>query len=182
MALGNFLGIYGPQSTYQKSKLWDELLALKISISATWIFMGDFNVVCRPKEEINSVFFPLSANAFNQFIRNGELTDLKMGGQRFTFFKTQGAKLSKLDWFLVCSRFLSLYPFASCFVMDRDLYNHSPIILRAWCDDFGLSPPPPPTFKLYKSWILKDRFEAVVRKACYEFVGYGILMRTSWLN
>lgn len=96
MTLGNFVGIngltdigniYGPQLVNEKSKLWYDLLALKSSISATWIFIGGFNVVRRLKEQINSVFCPINVNVFNQFICRGELTDLMMGGQRFTFLK-----------------------------------------------------------------------------------------------
>lgn len=30
----------------------------------------------------------------------------------------------------------------------------------------------PRPFKLYNSWMLKDGFEEVIRKACYEFVGF----------
>lgn len=104
--------------------------------------MGDFNVVCRLEEQINSVFCPISASAFNKFICRGELTDLKMGGHRFTYFKTNGVKLSKLDRFLVCSCFLDMFPLASYLALSEDLSDHSPIILRARCDDFG-----PPTIQ-----------------------------------
>lgn len=99
--------------------------------------MGDFNEVWRPEERINSVFCAISASGFNQFIRKGKHTDLKMGGQRVTFFKMHGAKSSKLDRFLVCNRFLTMFPLASCMELDRDLSDHSPVILRARCNDFG---------------------------------------------
>lgn len=101
------------------------------------------------------------------FIQNGELNDLKMGGQRFTYFKMQGTKLSKLDRFLFCNKFLVSFPLASCFALDRDLSGHSPIILRAQCDDFG-----PPPFKLLNSWMLNDEFDGIVLKASEGFVGY----------
>lgn len=108
--LTGFINVYGPQSVNEKSKVWEELLAIMSSRLATWIVMGGFNAVRRPEERINSAFCHRSATAFNQFIRNGELTDLKMGGQRFTYFKLHGAKLSKLDRFLVCNNFLSIFP------------------------------------------------------------------------
>lgn len=72
--LGNVLGIngltgivniYGPQSVTKNSKVWEELLALETSRPTTWIFKGDFNVVRRPEERINSIFCSLSANSFN---------------------------------------------------------------------------------------------------------------------
>ncbi|KAL7608841.1 uncharacterized protein LOC111895805 [Lactuca sativa] len=95
--LTGFLNVYGPKSEIDKSNVWAELLTLKSSKSATWIFIGDFNVVRRSEERINSIFCMRSANDFNHFICLSKLNDLKMGGQRFTYFQTRGAKLSKLD-------------------------------------------------------------------------------------
>ena len=119
------------------------------------------------EERINSEFCSRSANAFNKFIRDCELTDLKMGGQRFTYFRTLGAKLSKLDGFLVCSKFLSAYPQAFCFAMNRDLSDHSTNVLRARCEDFG-----PPPFKFLNSWLSHDDLDGVIKEACLVFRGY----------
>lgn len=79
----------------------------------------------------------------------------------------------------MCKNFLSTFPLAYCFALDRSLLgpelskldrfsDHSPIILRAHCDDFG-----PPHFKLHNSWMLKDDFDVIIKKVCSEFVGYG---------
>lgn len=70
----------------------------------------------------------------------------------------------------MCNNFLSTFPFASCFAIDRDLSHHSPIILRARCDDFG-----PPPFKLLNSLMLKDGFDVIIMKVCSESLGYGPL-------
>nr|KAJ0203637.1 hypothetical protein LSAT_V11C500259620 [Lactuca sativa] len=179
VTLGNVLGIngligivnvYGPQTEGEKVKLWEELLKIKLSRSATWIFMGDFNVVRCKEERINSEFCSRSANAFNKFICDCELTYIKMGGQRFTYFRTLGAKLSKLDRFLVCSKFLSAYPQASCFAMNRDLSDHSLIVLRARCEDFG-----PPPFNFLNSWLSNDELDGVIKEACLVLRGYDTL-------
>lgn len=66
--LTGFINIYGPQLVSENSKVWEELLAIKLSRSATRIVMGDFNMVRCPEKRINSVFCHLSATAFNQFI------------------------------------------------------------------------------------------------------------------
>lgn len=43
--------------------------------------MGDFNVVRRPDERINSIFCKSSVESFNSVIDRANLHDLKMGGE-----------------------------------------------------------------------------------------------------
>lgn len=45
---------------------------------------GDFNVVRLPNERKGSVFFQIETNDFNNFIINTELTDVPMGGRRYS--------------------------------------------------------------------------------------------------
>jgi len=105
---------------------------------------------------------------FNNFIQEVDLHDLKMGGFRYTYFQTAGGKLSKLDRILVCSKFLDVFPLASSTALARELSDHCPIILSSSNLDFGPIP-----FKLFNSWMLRDGFDAVVRDAWSNFVGYG---------
>jgi len=130
--------------------------------------MGDFNVVRRRDERLNSHFCASSALAFNRFIQTADLHDLKMGGYKFTFFQQVGGKLSKLDRILICSKILTYFPSASSIALPRDLSDHSPVIFRAMDYDFG-----PPPFKFFNSWILRDGIEEVVKSAWMEFSSYG---------
>nr|KAJ0199611.1 hypothetical protein LSAT_V11C600310020 [Lactuca sativa] len=166
--LAGFVNVYGPQPEGEKVKVWEELSTIKRSRSATWIFMGDFNVVRCPEERINSEFCHRSANAFNNFIQDCELTNLKMGGQRFTYFRKVGAKLSKLDHFLVCSSYLHVYPLASCYAMNRDLSNHSPIILKPRYDDVGTTRKQPFTKLIARRKRLRRRANACQGRPCHK--------------
>lgn len=58
---------------------------------------GDFNVVLRKGERLNSHFFLKTATYFNKFIIQTKLHDFNMGGSKFMYFGRNGAKLSKLD-------------------------------------------------------------------------------------
>ncbi|XP_023732207.1 uncharacterized protein LOC111880022 [Lactuca sativa] len=151
-----------------KKKLWEELSLIKASRNARWIIMGDFNVVRRQTERINSRFCSNSAQDFNQFINNNSLQDLRLGGFNFTYYRQEGRKLSKLDRFLECEEFLKYLLDASGTVLPRKFSDHSPIILTTRQEDFGAKP-----FRLFNSWLVKEGFEGVVKKAWSEFRGYG---------
>ncbi|XP_022024644.1 uncharacterized protein LOC110924979 [Helianthus annuus] len=62
-----------------------------------------------------------------------------MTGRKYTFCKgsRQNAKLSKIDRFLVCKKFVDLSSDACCTTLPRYLSNHSPIILATNPMDFG---------------------------------------------
>lgn len=162
------VNVYGPQSPSEKRKLWEELLKIKNSRTACWIFFGDFNVVRAAEERINSTFCHSSANHFNNFIEAAGLKELKMGGFRFTYFQRAGAKLSKLDRFLICPEFYNLFPQATVTVLPREKSDHSPILLSHSDVNFGAIP-----FKLFNSWMVRNGFDEVIIKACSNFVGFG---------
>lgn len=105
IALAN---IYGPQSVTDKDKVWEDLLKIKRDRPDAWIYMGDFNVVRRSGERVNSHFCARSAFVFNRFISEAGLTNHIMGGNKFTFFCSCELKPSKLDQ--ICSNFTSALP------------------------------------------------------------------------
>ncbi|XP_023766956.1 uncharacterized protein LOC111915534 [Lactuca sativa] len=158
-----FVNVYGPQSTFEKRKLWEELLLIKNSRIACWIVFGDFNVVRRQEERINSMFCQSSANYFNKFIELSGFHEPKMGGFRFTYFQKSRAKHTKLDRFLVCSEF-SKFPHISVTALPRDKSDHCPILLSQSRAKFGPLP-----FNLFNSWLTGQGFDEVVSKACREF-------------
>ncbi|XP_052623650.1 uncharacterized protein LOC128128957 [Lactuca sativa] len=166
------VNVYGPKLASEKAKLWGDLLNLKQTKHATWIILGDFNEVRGLEERINSSFCKSSSNSFNNFIDQAELYDLKMGGNRFTYFRQWGAKLSKLDRILVCSSFVEKFPTASSVALPKELLDHSPVILKTDSEDFG-PPPPPPPFKLFNSWMLREGFDQLVVKSWETYRGFG---------
>lgn len=122
----------------------------------------------RPDERINSTLCPLIVAGFNSFIVNSGLVDFKMGGKRFKFFSEIRCKLSKLDRFLVCSKFTVAFLSASVLVLPREYSDHSTILLRTCCMDFG-----PPLFRFFNSWIQRDAFDGIVIQEMSSFSGGG---------
>lgn len=132
--------IYGPRAIPEKEKLLDDLLNLMERRKGIWILLGDFNAVRRDEERFNSNLCARSAMVFNRFIHDGGLHDLKMGGHRFTYFCHDDLKLSKLDRFLVCSDFLSIFPNVVVTALPRETSDHCPILLSTTSLDFGPTP------------------------------------------
>lgn len=134
-----------------------------------FVLDGDFNTVRRHEERINSKFCNVSAADFNEFILSCALHDLRLGGYKFTFFRPEdGGKLSKLDRFLVCDKFMDSFPRPSVMVLARELFDHSPIVLKTSGEDFGPRP-----FKILNSWISRVGFHEVVVEAWKKFKGHG---------
>ncbi|XP_023733607.1 uncharacterized protein LOC111881445 [Lactuca sativa] len=164
----NTINVYGAQSSSEKKKVWSELLKIINDRAGMWVVFGDFNVVRNAGERCNSHFCPYSAREFNCFIQSANLKDFTMGGEKFTFMSRADAKLSKLDKFLVCPKFLSSFPLSVVTAFPRELSDHSPITLTSTESDFGPIP-----FKLFNSWLLMDGFDQIVKDTWDQFVGYG---------
>nr|KAJ0222973.1 hypothetical protein LSAT_V11C200055230 [Lactuca sativa] len=161
------VNVYAPQSITDKRKLWEELLHIK-NFDGIWVFFGDFNAVRRSDERFNSAFCKYTAADFNQFIANAGLKELKMGGLKYTYYKEEGHKFSKIDRFLVCSNFICSQPSSSVTALPRLHSDHSPIVLKPSIADFG-----PPPFRFFNLWILNDEFRKEFTKSWTCFHGYG---------
>nr|GEZ65034.1 RNA-directed DNA polymerase, eukaryota [Tanacetum cinerariifolium] len=94
------------------------------------IVMGDFNDVRCKEERLGSLFNPLGARLFNQFINSSGLVEVKLEGYSFTWSHPSASKMSKLDWFLVTEGMLSVFPSMTAICLDRHLSDHRPILLH----------------------------------------------------
>ena len=73
---------------------------------------GDFNYV-RSEEERRGrsvVFRQVDADNFNNFIDSSFLIDLPICGRLFTWYRGDGVSLSRLDRFLVSSKWCESWP------------------------------------------------------------------------
>ena len=105
-----------------------------------WIILGDFNSV-RDKEERKGTSFSQSdALAFNEFIANGGLIEVRSGGRKFTRISKDGMKLSKLDRILVSHNFFNIWQNPFVEILPRRLSDHCPILLKSSVSDFGHVP------------------------------------------
>lgn len=163
-----FANIYGPQLITGKAELWKELIEIKNTKNGIWIMMGDYNAVRHRGERFNSNFCERTTRDFNNFIHKIRLSDLKMGGHRFTCFHNSDLKLSKLDRFMVYPTFLNLFPYISVTALPREISDHCPILLSTSRKDFGPSP-----FRFFNSWMLREGFKNTFISNWNNFVGYG---------
>lgn len=157
------LNVYAPVNPVLRRSLWYEILCLKEAYEGRWIVLGDFNEVRSIEERCNSSFHPGNAAAFNDFIASAGLSEYHMGGRKFTFMSGDGSKLSKLDRVLVCDRFLSAWPDANLTALEKDVSDHSPIVLSFSANGFGPIP-----FRFFNSWIgLEGVDEIVAEGLCW---------------
>ena len=79
-----FIIVYAPQRVDCMRQLWSTILQLISYFHGECILMGDFNIVWDDSKRMGSRFHNNSARSFNHFIKHVELTDIPLGGLRFT--------------------------------------------------------------------------------------------------
>ncbi|GJU60738.1 cytochrome P450, partial [Tanacetum coccineum] len=155
--------VYAPQDHHEKQILWNNLSQLIANYNNFSILLGDFNEVRFQSDRMGTVFDSRSASKFNNFIHYSGLSDLPLGGKRFTRMNNLGSKHSKIDRFLVSNHVIQKWPNSHVLALPREFSYHSPILLRNTSLDFGPIP-----FKLYNSWI--------------EHVDFPIIVQESWVS
>ncbi|GKC76213.1 RNA-directed DNA polymerase, eukaryota, partial [Tanacetum coccineum] len=130
----------------------------------TWdgecILLGDFNEIRSIHERYSTVFNSLGANSFNNFITMAGLVDLLLEGYSYTWSHKFASKMSKLDRFLISERLLTLFPSLSTLCLDRNLYDHRPILIRELNVNYGPIP-----FPFFHSWfdkMVEDSWNSLV--------------------
>lgn len=161
--INNIVGImnvYGPRDEKNRGRLWDRIQSIINSVDACWCIFGDFNEVRRLDERFNSNFNERSARVFNDFITRNNLTEIALGGRKFTRVSDDGIKFSKLDRFLVDEGFKGLWNNLSAIVMDRGESDHCPILLRNKVVNYGPKP-----FRFFDVWLKEADFIDIVKRA-----------------
>ncbi|GKU95921.1 hypothetical protein SLEP1_g9218 [Rubroshorea leprosula] len=110
-----------------KQLLWKEILDLmEVSDGGNWCIGGDFNAIRSREEKRGRHFNNTAMRDFNSFIDEAGLEDLPMSGRKFTWFKTDGSAMSRLDRFLVSTGFLINFPDLIQKGLCRDFSDHYP--------------------------------------------------------
>ncbi|GJY07024.1 RNA-directed DNA polymerase, eukaryota [Tanacetum coccineum] len=86
--------IYAPQAYTCKRTLWEYISSLINRWDGESIVLGDFNAVRTKDERFGSVFNPICARNFNQFISSSGLIDVKMDGYSFTWSLPSASKMN----------------------------------------------------------------------------------------
>ncbi|KAL2560106.1 hypothetical protein AAZV13_20G003100 [Glycine max] len=158
------VNVYAPCDLVGKKALWDELRQLKASNpSGMWCFLGDFNSIRSSQERISLSqrrADPYDISAFNQWIADMELQEIKCSGNSFTWIRPNGCVKSRLDRFLVSQNWLSLWPESCQTVLQRNLSDHCPSILQTSMVDWGPKP-----FRVFDWWLQQKGYQKMVREA-----------------
>jgi hypothetical protein len=128
-----------------------------------WCVVGDYNSVLESSDR-RGVGVASSGGRemeeFRDFVRQLEMVDLPLLGRQFTWFHSNGLTMSRLDRILISADWLSLWGSPTVWVVNRDVSDHCPLILRYNNDDWG---PKPFCFNNY--WIQNKQFKEVVVNA-----------------
>ncbi|XP_071728455.1 uncharacterized protein [Rutidosis leptorrhynchoides] len=146
--------------------MWDSLDCMLNIADVSWVLCGNFNEVRELSERLNCEYIRARAKRFNDFITRKRLVEIPLGGRKFTRISDDGAKMSKLDRFLVSDSFLPLGPDLRVNALDRKFSDHCPIMLLDNEVDFGPKP-----FKVFDDWICIEGVDKVVEQSWKEELG-----------
>ncbi|KAJ9561016.1 LOW QUALITY PROTEIN: hypothetical protein OSB04_006176 [Centaurea solstitialis] len=146
-----FINTYAPQNLGCKKRLWVNVAGfLNANSNVFWIVFGDFNDV-RSREERRRTSFSFSgARAFNEFILEAGLSEIRSRDRKYTRI------VSSVD-----SSSLTIF-FRSGLILSF-LSDHCPLVYNAKAADFGLS-----YFKFYNSWIHEANFSDLILNSWHE--------------
>ncbi|GJV17569.1 putative RNA-directed DNA polymerase, eukaryota [Tanacetum coccineum] len=154
-----FVNVYGPRNESDRQTLWCRISAVIGNVNACWCIFGDFNEVRRLDERMNTDFSTRGALEFNDFIRRANLTDVPLGGKRYTRISDDGKKISKLDRFLVSEEFQRVWRSIGSVALDRKLSDHCPIVLLDKGIDFR-----PNSFRFFDAWMEEMDFQELSKE------------------
>ncbi|XP_057451864.1 uncharacterized protein LOC130743648 [Lotus japonicus] len=162
------VNVYSPCDMVGKRALWGELIRWRHGCQiASWCLAGDFNAVRSPDERrgaagaLNS--HRLETHEFNSFIADMELLDVPLAGRKFTWRRPNNRAQSRIDRFLVSHEWSSLWPDCSQLVLQRDVSDHCPILLRQKFQNWGARP-----FRVLNCWLDDPRLVPFVERSWAE--------------
>ena len=104
-------------------------------------------------EDVNTI------SEFNDWIADIEVEEIPSVGRKFTWFRPNRAAKSKLNRFFISHEWLTKWPGCTQFILDRNLSNHCPILLRSKNIDWGSKP-----FRVLDCWLKDKLFESIVKE------------------
>ncbi|XP_057452691.1 uncharacterized protein LOC130744534 [Lotus japonicus] len=160
-----FINVYAPCSSEEKRQLWGELVnCRRRSAADCWCVLGYFNSVRDPNERKgitnDTSVSRRDTEFFNDFIHSMELVDVPMTGRRFTWFRPNGSAMSRLDRCLISLEWLALWPHSVQHILDRDISDHCPVVLKHLNQEWGPKP-----FRVLNCWHSDIRFRKFVEES-----------------
>ncbi|XP_057811598.1 uncharacterized protein LOC131025829 [Salvia miltiorrhiza] len=161
-----FVNIYAPMTVSEKANLWGVISMIgEHNCDLCVCILGDFNAIRKQNERVGrgDSFCATDTRNFDMFIRRCDLTEIRLQGRKFTWYKPNGERESKLDRFFVNSRWLSEWPSSHGQGLQRMIYDHCPILLSTKNVDWG-----PKSFRFINAWTSHPEFLKLVEKVWRE--------------
>ncbi|GKV28721.1 hypothetical protein SLEP1_g37737 [Rubroshorea leprosula] len=119
---------------------------------------------------------------FNCFIEEAELEDLPLVGRKYTWFRSDGTAMSRLDRFLMSTEFLLNFPDLIQKGLKRDISYHCPILLVNSGKDWGPKP-----FRSLDCWLDHKEFSTFVQEKWNSYnvegrEGFRLKEKLKWLK
>jgi exonuclease III len=104
-----------------------------------WCFLDDFNAVLNRYERKGASASQRNSEmrGFKEFVDNIALVDLPILGRRFTWYKLDDFAMSRIDRIMVSQDWLSKWKNSSLWALNREVSDHTPLILRNNNLDWG---------------------------------------------
>lgn len=105
---------------------------------------------------------------FNSYIDELELMDIPLVWKQFIWYQTLGHSKSQLDKFLVCNKWMKVWPISTQYLMKRSFSDHCPLILKNSIVDWE-----PKLFRVLNFWFMESGFMEDVGKWWESFELHG---------
>ena len=142
--------VYAPCDLAAKKDLWERMKPLVLNNNDLCLCVcGDFNSVRYVEERKGRglVFGQVDANLFNKFINDCLLIDLPFCGRLFTWYRGDEISMSRLDKFLLSSKWCEKWPNYIQVAYQRGLSDHVPLLLHIDEVNWGARP-----LQMLKCW------------------------------
>ena len=154
--------VYSSCNLQLKVQMWEELKGIRQREPCnSWCMLGDFNAI-RNEGERRGISQARGnkreMQGFNNFIDSTELVDIPCIGRKYTWYRPNGKAKSKLDRFLTTFEWLQHWPGNKQYVLDRQVFDHCALVLKANLADWGPKP-----FRFLDIWQEHKEFDNFVR-------------------
>nr|KYP66721.1 Transposon TX1 uncharacterized [Cajanus cajan] len=166
------VNIYAPCEFSQKRQLWGQLKEKRERSNIKWwCLMGDFNSVRKVTERVGVNGGNVGAveiGDFNNFISDLGIVEVPLIGRSFTWYRPNGRAKSRIDRIFVSRDWFDQWPGSIQMVLDRNISDHCPILLKNVEVDWGPKP-----FRFLDCWLHDKDFRPLVEKTWEETNVHG---------
>ncbi|GKV07275.1 hypothetical protein SLEP1_g19071 [Rubroshorea leprosula] len=136
----NMVNVYAPCDKKEKVLLWEEMGSLVSNQGGRWLLAGDFNSVRSIIERKGRLGETQDMEEFNRFVEGTGLIDVKLLNRKFTWYRSDGSLMSRLDRFLLSSEMSMVERDWTQVGVRRSISDHCAIILKSRNVDWGPKP------------------------------------------